>query len=716
MDSHASLTSLVMAFHTAVDEQQRSSSNTPFPSSCAWPDAGGPVSHHAYRGTQRRVSSLSLNNEGATETTAASSAVDGASRPASATAAAAAGASSQQRALSPLSCPEHHRRRSSTSSRHNLDSVVEEFLQKATYDADVPPGLLRFLQIQRNHQLQQQQQAQQHSQLHPRTHSPSVPTPSVNAVRNGARRTPPLQSWAVPLHGLDSATSRKAATAPMATNSNDHDVLFHDYSSSCTVGRQFCWLTEAVAPGSPSSVAGEDEETGKALSATGEGGNSSAHARPRPTTATTTVKQPEEDIFQQGHYSSHAMAAPPGNPQDAMERCHLSASALQRRYSTIADFCQGVRDGDGRGDGTTACFDSAASLVRLQRAYQPLSSTATVSSSHSPAFVDFLGSRPCSQPEGVPRVLRVSDSSLLRRTRSDTGTTLAVSIHEAAGVQPWEPQQPRHSARNRGADSAGAGGGDTEATYQPTSSASLIPSPPSLIPSVLRGITTSASARFTVSGARQPPHVVNGEDWRSRSCVPPSPLPQLSLAAPRASSRLSVSARLFSGAATANTTNLSNASTTDVSYANLPSSVAATCSMLAPTPSSADWGSFGSLGMSSVQQYHHHHHHHHHHHQPRFRRVRTGGASNHSSSVFKPTGAEAAAAAAAAVSLIDVITAGNASGRISSYGEMEPSLTAGVTWIGQISSYAASVTSPTTGTFTSTTNYCCSGASNSMTV
>ncbi|CAJ1985918.1 hypothetical protein conserved [Leishmania donovani] len=406
------------------------------------------------------------------------------------------------------------------------------------------------------------------------------------------------------------------------------------------------------------------------------------------------------------------MAAPRGNSQDATERYSLSASALQRRYRTITDFCQGVRGGDGRGDGTTACFNSAASLTRLQRAYQPLSSTAAVSGSHSPASSGFLGSRPCSQPEGVPRVS-------------------AAPVYEAAGVQPWGPPQPPHSAPNRGADSAGAGaaeaaaaaaavaacgGGDTDATYQPASSASLIPSPPSLMPSVLRGITTSASARFTVSGARRPPHVVDDEDWKSRSCAPPAPLLQLSLAAPRASSRLSVSARLFSGAATANTTILSSASITDVSCANLPSSVAATCGMLAPTPPSADWESFGSLGMSSVQQHHYYPHHHHHHHQPRFRRARAGGASNHSSSVVKPTGAEAAAAAAAAVGLIDVITAGSASGRMSSYGEMEPSLTAGVTWIGQISSHAASVTSPTTGTFTSTTNYCCSGASNSMTV
>ncbi|AYU75852.1 hypothetical protein LDBPK_040720 [Leishmania donovani] len=711
MDSHASLTSLAMAFHTAVDEQQRPSNKTSLPSSCAWPDAGGHFSDHAYRGAQHRASSLSLSNEGATDRTATSSAVDGASRPAPATAAAVVGAPSQRRALSPLSCPVHHRSHSSTSSRHDLGSVVEEFLQKATYDADVPPGLLRFLQIQRNHQLQQQQ-AQQYSQLHPRAHSPSVPTPSVNSVRNGVQRTPPPQSWAVPSRGLDSATSRKAATAPMAANSNDNDALFHDYSSSGTVGRQFCWLTEAAPPESPSSVAEEDEKKGKALTASGGGGSSSsrAHTRPRPTTATATVKQLEEHIFQRCRDSSHAMAAPRGNSQDATERYSLSASALQRRYRTITDFCQGVRGGDGRGDGTTACFNSAASLTRLQRAYQPLSSTAAVSGSHSPASSGFLGSRPCSQPEGVPRVS-------------------AAPVYEAAGVQPWGPPQPPHSAPNRGADSAGAGaaeaaaaaavadcgGGDTDATYQPASSASLIPSPPSLMPSVLRGITTSASARFTVSGARRPPHVVDDEDWKSRSCAPPAPLLQLSLAAPRASSRLSVSARLFSGAATANTTILSSASITDVSCANLPSSVAATCGMLAPTPPSADWESFGSLGMSSVQQ-HHYYPHHHHHHQPRFRRARAGGASNHSSSVVKPTGAEAAAAAAAAVGLIDVITAGSASGRMSSYGEMEPSLTAGVTWIGQISSHAASVTSPTTGTFTSTTNYCCSGASNSMTV
>ncbi|TPP43009.1 hypothetical protein CGC20_9390 [Leishmania donovani] len=577
---------------------------------------GGHFSDHAYRGAQHRASSLSLSNEGATDRTATSSAVDGASRPAPATAAAVVGAPSQRRALSPLSCPVHHRSHSSTSSRHDLGSVVEEFLQKATYDADVPPGLLRFLQIQRNHQLQQQQ-AQQYSQLHPRAHSPSVPTPSVNSVRNGVQRTPPPQSWAVPSRGLDSATSRKAATAPMAANSNDNDALFHDYSSSGTVGRQFCWLTEAAPPESPSSVAEEDEKKGKALTASGGGGSSSsrAHARPRPTTATATVKQLEEHIFQRCRDSSHAMAAPRGNSQDATERYSLSASALQRRYRTITDFCQGVRGGDGRGDGTTACFNSAASLTRLQRAYQPLSSTAAVSGSHSPASSGFLGSRPCSQPEGVPRVS-------------------AAPVYEAAG---------------------------------PASSASLIPSPPSLMPSVLRGITTSASARFTVSGARRPPHVVDDEDWKSRSCAPPAPLLQLSLAAPRASSRLSVSARLFSGAATANTTILSSASITDVSCANLPSSVAATCGMLAPTPPSADWESFGSLGMSSP---------------------------------------EARA----------IIAAVSASGRMSSYGEMEPSLTAGVTWIGQISSHAASVTSPTTGTFTSTTNYCCSGASNSMTV
>ncbi|CBZ23305.1 hypothetical protein LMXM_04_0720 [Leishmania mexicana MHOM/GT/2001/U1103] len=673
-----------MSFHTAVDEQQRPSNNTPLPSRCASPDAGGYITGHAHRGTQRQASSSSLSNEGATDTTAASSAVDGARQPAPATAAAAVGAPSQRRAFSALRCPVHHRCHSPTSSRHDLDSVVEEFLKKATNDADVPPGLLRFLQVRRNHQRQRQQ-----AQLRPLAHSPLGPTLSVNSVRNGAQRAPPPQSWAVPSHGPDSATSRKAATAPMAANSNDDNVLFHDYSSG-TVGRQLCWLSEAVAPGSPSGLAEEDEEKDTTLSATGGGGNS-AHARPRPTTATaTTVKQLEAHMFH------------------------------QRRYSTVTDVCEGVRGGDSFGDGATACFDSAASLIRLQRAYQPLSSTATVSSSHSPAPFGFLGSQPCPQPEGVPRALQESGSPPLRRTSSGTGRAHAVPIHKVAGVlphpeQPREPHQPPHNAQNRSADSPGAaeaavavvncGGGDTEDTYQSTSSASLIPSPLSLMPSAQRGITTSASARFTASSARQLPHVVNDADWRSRSGVPPAPLLQLSLAAPRASSRLSVSARFFGGATTANTTILGNASITDVPHANLPSSVAATCGMLAPTTASADWGSFGSLGMSSVQLYQH---------QPRFRLVQTGGASNHSSSATKSTGAEAATAAAA-VSLFDV-TAGSVSGRMSSYGEMEPSLTAGVTWIGQLFSYAASVTSLTTGTFTSTTNYCCSGASNSMTV
>ncbi|GET85679.1 hypothetical protein LtaPh_0407100 [Leishmania tarentolae] len=683
MDRHPSLASLAMAFHVAVDEQQQASSSTPIPSSRAWPDAGWHIRHHAYSSTQQRASLLV-------------SSIEDTSGPVSASDAVAVGAPSQRCTFSLLSGPEYHRRYSSLSSRHNLDRTVDEFLQKATNDADVPPGLLDFLERQRNHQLQQQQ-TQPHSQARPLAHSSLVPTPSMNSVRIRSHRTPPSQSSAAPSHRCDSTTSHKAAMASRASSNN----------SNVADGKQFCWLVEAVTSEIPRGLEEEDEKKRRSLSAVG-GGSSNAHARTRATTVTATAKQLESYLLPQRRYSSHAMTAPPRNSQGATERCHLPAEALRRRYSTIEDVCEGVRGGDGHSNPVIACLDSGASLPRLQRAHRSPSSTAIATNTHP--------------SDCMPSLLQVSNCSPPRRARGNTAKAVTVSIHEVAGVQPHrvqqprEPHQPLHSAQNHvtehvcaGSDEAvsavvDCGDGVAADTYQPASSTPLIPAPPSVMPSALRGINTSGSARFAVHSARQSSYVVDDDDSSSRSCVPPAPLLQLSLAAPRASSRMSVSARLVSSAATANAMILSEASITDVSHAKLPP-VAAACSMLAPARTSAEKSLFGGLGMPSAQQQQHHH--------ARFRRLHTGGASNHSNSAVKSAGAEAVAAAAA-VSLIDVTTAESVSGRMSSYEEMEPSLTAGVVWVGPLASYAASITSPTTGTLTSTTNYCCSGASNSI--
>ncbi|AIN95392.1 hypothetical protein LPMP_040680 [Leishmania panamensis] len=668
MGSHASATAPMADFHMTVDEQQQLLNNAPIHNSLARPDSGDHINDHAHHGTQYMTPLSSPRGEDPADKTTASLAIHGTSEPAPASAVAAVEAPSPGRAaLSSLSCPDHYRRRLFASSRHDLDNTVEEFVQRAANDADVPPGLLGFLQRQRQHQPQEQLRQDPQPGL-----SPLVSTSSVNSVRSVAQTTPPRQSFALPSQDLDSTAACKAATAPMEVNRDDSDVLLHSHNSSGSGGTQVYGLTK-LAPSDPSSgLAEEDEEEGTTFSV-GGGGGGNGHVRPRLTAGMKTARLLAAPLPKQRHCSSHRMTAPSVNPQSTRELRQLCTSALQRRDSTITGVYQGISSGGGAAASTARC-DSTASLMRLQRSHQPVPCTATVSGVTLPVVFRFLAIRSCSQPDSVPRVLPASDSSPLPTTSGNTGRALADHLYEVPGV-----------LRQR--------------VHPPALSTSVIAFPASLAQSSPRGIDTSAGKRFALADVQKPTQVADEKASKGHSCVPLPPLLQLSSVATRASTQSSASAQLFGGATATNATILSSISITDIPSTNLSSSVAAACGRQAPTSDYATRESYSSLGVSYHQQ-------------PRFRRAQLGSVSSHSRSAVKPPTAEAAAAAAAGLS--DIVTAGSISGRRSSYGETDPSLTAGVVWFGMFSSYAPSVTSPTADTPTSTTNYCYSCASSSI--
>ncbi|KAG5487851.1 hypothetical protein LSCM4_07530 [Leishmania orientalis] len=729
MSSRASLTAPMVVFHCVVDEQQQLSSCTSTRSDRATADSGDPLNDHAHHDFQYATSLSAPRKERAADPYPEKRVTNGTSGAHLAEAAAATvEASPHPSTSSSLSGSAHHCCHSPTSSQQDLVDGVEEFLRKATNDADVPPGLLRFLQRQQSHQWQRPP-VQRQSENRPQAYSSLVSTPSTNSVANATHTASSPQSPALPRHGLRSDAFLKAAAAATAretltaVNGYSSDDVLDDHHSSGSAGAQLYWSAGAVALGCSSVSAGEGEQEDLTHSGLGEGesggsGGGNTHARSRLTAAAATAKRLEADMYQQRHYSMHASNASSGNANGATERRPPAASALQRRCNTITDVYQGILGANSRGDATTvaaaARYDSSTSTVGRQRTPRGVHSAAF------PSFFSFFGSRRGSQTDGLPRVLQVCGGSPLRTASGHLGDAPACCVHEVAGrtlppqQQPEKSHQPRRSVQNSGAGSAGdaeaagavpvCGSDIRESVRRSALSVSPVLSATSLVRSSPQSVASSVSTRSNGSAAQEQPNVAGKEGLKSRSCVPPPPLPQLCPAPPRASSRALVSKRLFSGVATANSMILSNASITDVPHMDSSPSVGATvCGRLAPIPSSAAKGSCNSVGVSTVPP---------HQPQPRLRRVQVGGLSSHSSSAAKSAGAEAVAAA---VGIIDVVTAGSLSGRLSSYGEVEPSLTAGVAWAGPFSSYAPSVTSPTAATLTST-NYCYSGASSSLNV
>ncbi|KAG5512211.1 hypothetical protein GH5_07696 [Leishmania sp. Ghana 2012 LV757] len=727
MSSRASLTAPMVVFHCVVDEQQQLSSSTSTRSDRANADSGDPLNDHAHHDFQYATSLSAPRKERAASPHPEKRVANGTSGAHLAEAAAATvEASPHPSTSSSLSGPAHHYCHSPTSSQQDVVDGVEEFLRKATNDADVPPGLLRFLQRQQSYQWQRPP-VQRQSENRPLAYLSLVSTPSTNSVANATHTASSPQSPALPRHGLRSDASLKAAAAATAretltaVNGYSSDDVLHHHHSSGSGGAQFYWSAGAVALGCSSVSAGEGEQEDLTHSVIGEdevggSGGGNTHARSRLTAAAATAKRLEADMYQQRHYRMHATNASSGNANGATERRQPAASALQRRCNTITDVYQGILGANSRGDATTvaaaARYDSSTSTVGRQRTPQAVHSTAF------PSFFSFFGSRRGSQTDGLPRVLQVCGGSPLRTASGHLGDARGGCVHEVAGrrlppqQQPEKSHQPRRSVQNSETGSAGdaeaagavpvCGSDVRESVRRSALSVSPVLSATSLVRSSPQSVASSVSARSNDSAAQAQPNVAGKESLKSRSCVLPPPLPQLWPAAPRASSRALVSKRLFSGVATANSMILRDASITDVPHMDSPPSVgAAACGRLAPIPGSAAKGSCNSVGVSTVPP---------HQPQPRLRRVQVGGLSNHSSSAAKSTGAEAVAAA---VGIIDVVTAGSLSGRLSSYGEVEPSLTAGVAWAGPFSSYAPSITSPTAGTLTST-NYCYSGASSSM--
>ncbi|KAG5487508.1 hypothetical protein LSCM1_07463 [Leishmania martiniquensis] len=666
MSSHVARTAAVVVLRSVVDEQQPLRSSTAIRSGRANINSGDPVDGHAHRGARYPTSLSASRSESAADTKAAHRVAKGTKSAGFVGAATAA-------------TEEASSRRSAASSPRDLGGGVEEFLRKATNDADVPPGLLRFLQSQQSHRSQQQrQQAQRQSENGPRNYSPFT-----NSVLKAANTTSPPPSPAMRSRGLRSDAPFKAAVATTARQTltavkgyGSDGIQLYRSADAANRGHAIGSAVEGAETHPPHSAIGEGED---------EGGGGNTHAQPSVTAATVTAKQLEANMYQQRHQSIHAMTASSANANGALEQQQPCASALQRRSNAITDVCEGILSvdscDDAAGVAAMACCDASPSSVDQQCGHGALAEATHVCHNTPPAFLSPFGSRPGSQADGLPRVLPVCDGSPLRKTSDHPSPPPADCVQEAAGGRLPLQQPP-------------------ETPSQPTSSASPILSPPSLVRSSLQSVANSASAHYTDWGAHEQPNVIGKEALKSRSSVAPTPLPQLWSAAPRASSRTSASTRLFGGAATAGSVLLSGA---DAPHAGSPSSAAAACGRLVPVVGSAAKGSCSSLGATAVP---------HHQPQPRLRRVHVGGVGNHSSSGAKSTGAEAVAAA---VGIIDVVTAGSLSGRLSSYGEVEPSLTAGVAWIGPLSSCPPSVTTATAGTLTSA-NYCYSGASNSMTV
>ncbi|KAG5511667.1 hypothetical protein JKF63_07264 [Porcisia hertigi] len=706
MDSPTSVTTPTVVSRRVTEEQRRLSSNTPIRSSYARSDTGSNVSDHVYHGNRHLTPFSPPPKEGVTDKTTPSNVVDVATSLSLASVAAAAEPTQRRHTVSLSNGPVH---RLTVSPWDHVDDVIGDFVRETTNDEDVPPGLLQFLQNNPTHREQPQPQSDQLA------YPTSISSFGKNATRSASLMAPPLQSSIRPPCAFDSASasSRKldkistAVSAPMASNGNDEAHHKHRSSGSSTStskGTKPCWLAEAVAPGRPSCFAKGDEKKSTTLRTIvgGGGGDDDANAGLRKPTATTTAKQIEVHGLPPRLFGSDLMTRPSGQPREAKEWRQPTVSVLQPRYITLTNVSEDICGVDGGGTaasaGGFACGTStASSMTRPLRAPPSAPSITILSRNPSPAILSVHSGKLSSPRDGV---LQASDGARIRTANGNSSKASVDRLHDVTGgqlhlqQQAEQTDQRRLSTYNRNMDITsanrmeaaaavvGSGGSLLVAgkALHLTLSAPIIRSPP-----ISMGAVTSTSARSTAPvpavqllHQQQCHHEAEEEEEAKNPPGGPAPTPVL---------------RRPSGcAATANSMIPSTTSSTDTSYANVTHALATACGRLAPTSTSVVKGSCNGLGL------------------PRSHRVQSGAACHHCSSATKLADFEATA-----INLIDVATAASVSDRPSLCGDIEPSLMAGVTWAGSLSSYAPSVTSPTGGTLTSTVNYGQSGVSSSMT-